>query len=899
MIFIRRNFSTNLCKSLNSISAPKKNCKLTPKFIRQPRSINNLFAPVRSVPILKVLQTQRYFSSRRNKTPRTPNTIEHFHITQLPQSTIVPDFYPHVPVIATEKTLIFPRFTKTIEITDPQLLQIIRRQIVQHQPYAGIFLKRSEANSVEVVEDLDDIYDIGSFVHIKEMKDYGNKMSLMVKAIRRVRIINQLVEIDSEENEIDTTDDVTSSPVFMVEVDNVIHHEFMQTDDVKASTQEIVKTFREIVSTNSLSADLLHQILQENQYMVRDTVYLCDLGASITSASPAELQAVLAEEDIPKRLLITLALLKKELQMTNIQLQIGKEVEANIKQMHRKFVLSEQLKVIKKELGLEKDGRKTIIKRFTDRIQSKTIPKTVMEVIDEEINKLKMIEIYSSDFNVIRNYLDWLTVLPWGVRSTDNLDLNRAKRILDANHYGMSDVKTRVLEFIAVSQLKGKTQGKILCFYGPPGVGKTSIARSIAQALDRKYFRFSVGGMINAVEIKGHRRTYVGAMPGKIVQCLKNSKSENPLILIDEIDKIGKGAMEYVGGGADPASALLELLDPEQNENFMDFYMDVPIDLSKVLFICTANTIDTIPLALRDRMELIEMAGYVGEEKVAIAEQYLVPKAIAESGLSEYRVQFDRSTLIRLNERYCAESGVRTLQRLIEKIVRKVAFKIVNTKDVSNKPIHLSAENVQDYLGKATNPLERLYLENTPPGVVMGLGYTQMGGTIIYIESTTLKQQHRLNTHDRLHLTGNLGKVMKESAEIALTVARNTMPNSNFLETNKIHVHIPSGAQPKDGPSAGITIVAALHSLALNRAVRSNLAMTGELSLNGKVLPVGGIKEKTIAAKRLGVKCIILPAENQHDFNELPKCITDGMEVHFVKHYSEVFPIIFEEPKIL
>lgn len=470
------------------------------------------------------------------------------------------------------------------------------------------------------------------------------------------------------------------------------------------------------------------------------------------------------------------------------------------------------------------------------------------------------------------------------------MDLARAQAVLEEDHYGMEDVKKRVLEFIAVSQLRGSTQGKILCFHGPPGVGKTSIARSIARALGREYFRFSVGGMTDVAEIKGHRRTYVGAMPGKIIQCLKKTKTENPLVLIDEVDKIGRG---YQG---DPSSALLELLDPEQNANFLDHYLDVPVDLSKVLFICTANVIDTIPEPLRDRMEMINVSGYVAQEKLAIAERYLVPQARTLCGLDESKAQLSAAVLTLLIKQYCRESGVRNLQKQVEKVLRKAAYKIVSGEA---QTVQVTPENLQDFVGKPVFTVERMY-EVTPPGVVMGLAWTAMGGSTLFVETSLRRPQPSGSKEDKdgsLEVTGQLGDVMKESARIAYTYARAFLmeqdPENDFLVTSHIHLHVPEGATPKDGPSAGCTIVTALLSLALGQPVLQNLAMTGEVSLTGKVLPVGGIKEKTIAAKRAGVTCIILPAENRKDYSDLAPFITEGLEVHFVEHYRDIFPIAF------
>ncbi|XP_011883137.1 PREDICTED: lon protease homolog, mitochondrial isoform X2 [Vollenhovia emeryi] len=864
----------------------------------------------------------------------------------LPATVVVPEIWPYVPVIAINRNPVFPRFIKLVEISNPVLIDLIRRKIKLNQPYVGVFLKKVEENEAEVIQSLDEIYPIGTFAQVHEVQDLGNRLRLVIMAHRRIKIVNQILEDAAPKAEHDDTmtsgkqnrrslrkkaeNRVTeraertekigeagatevkpptdspdkgtekpldssipqsgSQPVLMVEVVNVTHEKFKQTEEIKALTQELIKTIRDIISMNPLYRESLQQMLHQGQRVVDNPVYLSDLGAALTGADAQELQEVLEEMDILKRLRLSLALLKKEFELSKLQQKIGKEVEEKVKQQHRKYILLEQLKVIKKELGLEKDDKDAIEEKYREIIRQKTVPKPVMDVLEEELNKLSLTESHSSEFNVTRNYLDWLTSMPWGVTSTENLSLQDAVKILDEDHYGMDDIKKRILEFIAVSQLKGSTQGKILCFYGPPGVGKTSIARSISRALNREYFRFSVGGMTDVAEIKGHRRTYVGAMPGKVIQCLKKTKTENPLILIDEVDKIGKGHQ------GDPASALLEILDPEQNANFLDHYLDVPVDLSKVLFICTANVIDTIPDPLRDRMEMIDMSGYVAEEKLAIAKQYLVPRARTESGLSQEQVNIQDNALTTLIKSYCRESGVRSLQKHIEKVHRKVAFKVVK-KEADR--VDVTADNLQDFVGKPVFTHDRMY-NVTPPGVVMGLAWTAMGGSTLYIESTIRKPTGGKNAEGTFEATGHLGDVMKESMHIAMTVARNYLrredASNTFLYDSHLHIHVPEGATPKDGPSAGVTIATALLSLAKNQAIRQDVTMTGELSLMGKVLPVGGIKEKVIAAKRVDVKCIILPDENKKDFNDLPKYITDGLEVHFASTYDDVYRICFPKP---
>ncbi|XP_030582774.1 lon protease homolog, mitochondrial [Archocentrus centrarchus] len=849
---------------------------------------------------------------------------------------MVPEVFPNVPLIAVSRNPVFPRFIKIIEVKNKALMELLRRKIRLAQPYAGVFMKRDDANESDVVESLDAIYTTGTFVQIHEMQDLGDKLRMIVMGHRRIRITKQL-EVEPEEaatspawsesepesnqkplsrrktkrsrkdqpgslpeqledkiSEADLSPELQplpSSDILMVEVDNVVHEQFTVTEEVKALTAEIVKTIRDIIALNPLYRESVLQMMQAGQRVVDNPIYLSDMGAALTGAESHELQDILEETNIPKRLYKALSLLKKEYELSKLQQRLGREVEEKIKQTHRKYLLQEQLKIIKKELGLEKEDKDAIEEKFRERLKDRTVPQHIMDVINEELNKLGLLDSHSSEFNVTRNYLDWLTSMPWGTNSEENLSLERAKEVLEEDHYGMDDVKKRILEFIAVSQLRGSTQGKILCFYGPPGVGKTSIARSIARALNREYFRFSVGGMTDVAEIKGHRRTYVGAMPGKIIQCLKKTKTENPLVLIDEVDKIGRG---YQG---DPSSALLELLDPEQNANFLDHYLDVPVDLSKVLFICTANVIDTIPEPLRDRMEMINVSGYVAQEKLAIAERYLVPQLRSLCGLTEDKASISSDALSLLIKQYCRESGVRNLQKQIEKVFRKVAFCIVSGEQTR---VMVAPENLQDFVGKPVFTVDRMY-DVTPPGVVMGLAWTALGGSTIFIETSVRRPSGGVDSKGEgsLEVTGQLGDVMKESAKIASTFARSFLmtqePENHFLINSHLHLHVPEGATPKDGPSAGCTIVTALLSLATNKPVRHNVAMTGEVSLMGKILPVGGIKEKTIAARRAGVTCIILPAENRKDFSDLPDYITQGLEVHFVDHYSQIYPVVFPQ----
>ncbi|KAL5241240.1 hypothetical protein ACI65C_008650 [Semiaphis heraclei] len=828
----------------------------------------------------------------------------------------VPDELPFLPLVTIAKPPLYPRLFRIVEINDPRLIALIKRKKALNQPFIGLFMrKNSDTVPDNIVTNIDEVYSVGSLGRINEMREFGNKLHMLIQCFRRIKLTKPLFEdqdIDKITNdltkrnrkqsrnkgssstpEIEPISEVekTQEQVLMIEVENLKDEPYDKTMEIKALSQEIIKTIQSVISINPIYKEILHPMLQHGN-VSDDPSYLSDIAAAIADCETHEYQEILEETNVPKRLLLALGCIKKLLELSEIQIKISKEVDEKVKQQHRKFILQEQLKVIKKELGLEKDDKDSIVEKFRDRIKDKQVPTKVMEVIEEELTKLSFLEQHSSEFNVTRNYLDWLTQLPWGTTSNENFDLKRATTILDEDHYGMEEVKKRILEFIAVSKLKGSTHGKILCFHGPPGVGKTSIAKSIARALNREYFRFSVGGMTDVAEIKGHRRTYVGAMPGKMIQCLKKTSTENPLVLIDEVDKIGRGHQ------GDPSSALLEMLDPEQNFNFLDHYLDVSVDLSKVLFICTANVINTIPEPLRDRMELIDVSGYVAEEKMAIAKQYLIPQGLKSTGLKKEQIEIADDSLSTLIKSYCRESGVRNLQKHVEKMLRKVALKIV---EGESEKIIISSDKLYDFVGNPVFTKNRMY-EDPIPGVVMGLAWTAMGGALMYIETEWTKDPATITDKDKvvgnIILTGRLGETMQESAKTAYTVAKRFLseldPQNQSLLTGNIHLHVPEGATPKDGPSAGCTIVTALLSLALNIPIRNNVAMTGEISLKGKVMPVGGIKEKTIAAKRENVNCLILPDDNKKDFNELPKFITDGIEVHFVSYYKDIFKIVFE-----
>jgi ATP-dependent Lon protease len=539
------------------------------------------------------------------------------------------------------------------------------------------------------------------------------------------------------------------------------------------------------------------------------------------------------------------------------------------------------LKAIKKELGLEKEGKTTEIEKFQERLKALKLNPEAKKTVDDELDKFQLLEPHSPEYTVSRNYLDWLTSLPWGKFSQDSFDVEKARQILDRDHYGLADVKDRILEFIAVGKLKGDISGSILCLVGPPGVGKTSIGKSIADALGRRFFRFSLGGMRDEAEIKGHRRTYIGALPGKFLQAMKTVGTQNPLIMLDEIDKIGASFQ------GDPASALLEVLDPEQNNSFRDHYLDVPFDLSNVLFIATGNQLDTIPRPLLDRMEMIRLSGYITEEKLEIARRYLIPKTIKSHGLKEGQVSIHKDALKWIIENYAREAGVRNLENLIKKIARKSVMDIVQN---SSKKIVIEKLELDKYLGKPAFAADEVF-ENIP-GVVTGLAWTSMGGATLQIEATSV-----LTKNKGFKQTGQLGAVMVESADIAYSYIMAHLKNygapPDFFDERFVHIHVPAGATPKDGPSAGITMATALLSMVMQKPVRKKLAMTGELTLTGQVLPIGGVKEKVIAARRTGCKRLIFPEANRKDFDELPDYLKKGFEVHFASHYEDVYKVAF------
>ena len=649
-------------------------------------------------------------------------------------------------------------------------------------------------------------------------------------------------------------------------------------DEVKSYAMALIQAIKELVPLNPLYNEELKNFL--SHFNLNEPSPLADFAAAITTAAGDELQEVLDTIPMLQRMEKVLLLLRKEIEMARLQGEIREEVESKIHKNQRDFFLKEQLKVIQRELGIAKDDRTADIEEFKNRMEARTPPERVQKRFDDEIRKLSFLETGSPEYSVTRNYLDWVSSVPWGVQSPDKLNLKQARKILNRDHAGLSDVKDRILEFLALGAYRGEISGSILLLVGPPGVGKTSIGRSIADSLGRKFYRFSLGGMRDEAEIKGHRRTYIGAMPGKLVQALKDVDVENPVIMLDEVDKIGASFQ------GDPASALLEVLDPEQNGEFLDHYLDLRVDLSRVLFVCTANQMDTIPRPLLDRMDDIRLAGYLPDEKLEIATKHLWPRLLERNKVTKSKVAITDSAIKALIEGYAREAGVRNLEKLLAKILRKSVVKLLS----GSKKVSINNKTLPDFVGQ---PVFRKERQLKGIGVVTGLAWTAMGGATLPIEASIVNDQK-----SGFKLTGNLGAVMKESAEIAYSFVTSTLDQHqskrDLNDKAFVHIHVPEGATPKDGPSAGITMATALMSLALNQRVSPTVAMTGELTLTGQVLPVGGIKEKLIASKRLGIKTVILPLDNKRDFDELPKAITSGLKVHLAETYSDVSAVVFK-----
>jgi len=729
-----------------------------------------------------------------------------------------------------------------------------------HKIMGLVLVRKDEA--VDIVSG--DYYPMGTACRIHKVAQNEDKLQVFVEGLQRFRIDQWI----SEERP------------FMVRARYFPEAEGRETQNSKAYSVAIINTIKELLPLNPLYGEELKFFL--TRFGPDEPSRLGDFAASLTTASKEELQEVLDTTDLEPRLEKVLFLLRKELEIAKTQTRIRERVEEKINEQQRQFFLREQLKAIQKELGIAKDDRTAEIEVFEGRLAGLTLPPNAKKRVDEELKKMAVLEMGSPEYAVTRNYLEWITLLPWGQYSQDKIDLKQARMILDRDHDGLEDVKDRIIELLAVGVMKGEVAGSILLLVGPPGVGKTSIGRSIAASLGRKFYRFSVGGMRDEAEIKGHRRTYIGAMPGKFIQAIREVGVANPIIMLDEVDKIGSSFQ------GNPASALLEVLDPEQNVDFLDHYLDLRFDLSKVLFVCTANQLDTIPRPLLDRMEVIRLGGYITSEKLAIAKHHLLPKQMEKVGLKRGQLRIEDQAIREIIEGYAREAGVRSLEKKLGSIARKAVVAIINGR---KPPIKVGTRNLKSYLDRPVfQPIKPL----RGVGVVTGLAWTAMGGAILDIEVTRVHRASR-----GLKLTGQLGDVMRESAEIAYSYISSHCKQygcpEDFFDKSFLHLHVPAGAIPKDGPSAGITIASALLSLARGKRIVRPMAMTGEITLTGYVLPVGGIREKVIAARRTRIPEVIIPDANRNDFEELPDNVRKGLVMHYVKHYRDVAALIFPE----
>jgi len=756
-----------------------------------------------------------------------------------------------LPVLPLRETVTFPDTLTPLAVGQERSVELINHVLGGDRRLVMIASKRGELETPGP----QDLYDVGvAGVVARMLKVPDGTLRILVQGAQRVRVSSW----------------VTEQPFLVAEIAEV-PDTMQQTPELTALVRNVETTFSEIVE----QVPYLPEELQIAIANIDEPGALANLIAGALRLKVEEKQALLEEVDVGRRLRLLSESLARELEVISIGSKIQSQVQSELEKGQREYFLRQQLDAIRTELG-EEDESVAEARDLREQLDAAALPEDARKVADRELARLEKLPSAAAEHGVIRNYLEWLATLPWSKSTEDDLDLRHARRILDADHYDIEQVKDRILEFLAVRKLKPDARGSILCLVGPPGVGKTSLGKSIARALGRKFERISAGGVRDEAEIRGHRRTYVGAMPGSIVRALRDAESNNPLFMIDEIDKMGT---DYRG---DPASAMLEVLDPEQNSTFRDHYLDVPFDLSNVMFVTTANTLDTVPGPLRDRMEVIALAGYTEEEKLQIAKRYLVPRQIERNGLQQSKITISDRALQVVIRDYTREAGVRNLEREIGALCRKIARQVAE--GTVTRKVNVSEPRVRALLGK-----QRFHAEarrrTREPGVATGLAWTPAGGDVLFIEATAMPGKGKLT------ITGQLGDVMRESAQAALSYVRAhpaaDLPE-DFFATHDLHVHVPAGAIPKDGPSAGITMVTALESLLSGRSVRSDVAMTGEVTLTGQVLPIGGLKEKALAAQRNGVKRIIAPALNEADIDDIPEHLRKDLEFVFVSDVTEV-----------
>ncbi len=754
---------------------------------------------------------------------------------------------------------LFPGVFTPIMITASDDMKIVENAMSTNM-VIGLLLIKDE--NIEV-PDAEDLYSIGTIAKIvKKINLPDGGINIFISTIKRFRV-KEIVQ--------------GGSPI-SAKVEYLEDIETANPDEIKAMTRSLISEMKTISDNNPLFSEEMRL----NMVNVDHPGKIADFITSILNIDRNQQQEILNTIDIKERMEKVLIYIKKEQDLLRIQRKLTAQINEKIEKSQRDYFLREEIKAIKKELGEPIDSKGNEYNKFKKKIDAFKFEGEIKEQVYQELEKFSLMDPSSSEFIVTRNYLDTIVSLPWGEPENDKIDIKRGAEILDEDHYGLEDVKERIVEYLSVRKLKDDTKGSIVCLVGPPGVGKTSIGKSIARALNRKFFRFSVGGMRDEAEIKGHRRTYVGAMPGKLIQGLKIVKSKAPVFMIDEIDKL---ASSHQG---DPSSALLEALDPEQNIEFRDHYLDLPFDLSHILFICTANTLDTIPRPLMDRMEIIRLSGYIEDEKIEIAKRYLIPKSLKRHGLEPKHIRYYKTALHAIADGYARDAGMRSFEKAIDRIHRKIAHKVVLEK---GEPPHIiNKNNLEEYLKKPPFR-EDVSKQIIKPGMTIGLAWTNFGGDTLILEAVALPGKGGIK------LTGQMGDVMKESADIAFSFIKSISANygiePEFFEKHIIHLHIPEGATPKDGPSAGITMATAFLSLVTGKKVRKHLAMTGELSLVGKVLPIGGLKEKTIAARRAKIKDIIIPIQNERDLDEIPDIVKTGITFHPVDSMRQVLELVF------
>ncbi len=768
----------------------------------------------------------------------------------------IPDILSIMPLF---NVVVFPNMVFPLEVFGEQTIALVDEAMATDRIVGLVMSKKSPA---EIKNQAEDLYGIGTNVVIVKMAKTGeNGATLLVQGVSRFKIIEF----------------VDGKPYMRARVE-VVEDEVEKDIEIEALMANLNGLFDRMVKLSPV----LPQEFGAMAKAITSPSVLADVIASIINSVPAEKQKILEILDVKERLKEVTRLISHQLEVLELGNKIQSQVKDDIDKSQREYYLRQQLKAIKQELG-ETDETNVEIAEYRAKIEKKNLPAEAKKEAERELERLSRMHPSSAEYTVASTYLDWITALPWNESTEDNLDIKKAGKILDDDHFGLDKAKKRIIEYLAVRKLKPDSKGPILCFVGPPGTGKTSLALSIAHALGRKFIRIALGGVRDEAEIRGHRRTYVGALPGRIIQGIRRAESNNPVFVLDEIDKVGS---DFRG---DPSSALLEVLDPEQNYSFMDHYLDVPFDLSHVIFITTANILDTIPPPLRDRMEVIELPGYTLDEKVKIAERYLIPRQTTANGISQQQISFTKSAITLIITGYTREAGLRNLEREIGTICRGIASMVAGGE---LKKASITVKDLHKYLGPI-RIMSEVSARTSKPGVATGLAWTPTGGDILFIEATAMKGKKGLT------LTGQLGDVMKESATAALSFIRANAGDLgisvDFFEENDIHIHVPAGAIPKDGPSAGVTMLTALASLLTGKRVKKDLAMTGEITLRGLVLPVGGIKEKVLAAHRAGIKTIILPKWNKKDMVDIPQKVQRDMQFHFADDMLEVLKIALEK----